>query len=120
MQVINLVSKFRSGFPGKLLHIPARKKMHVIYQETERPELLYHGVLQSEVTPGYHETEHLTTGTISFHSLDIDKEMQCYAKMKFMSEFRSGFAQKLLRNRRETDACKYQKQGDLNYCITMS
>lgn len=61
--------------------------MHVIYQETERPELLYHGVLQSEVTPGYHETEHLTTGTISFRSLDIDKEMQCYAKMKFMSEF---------------------------------
>lgn len=66
VQVRNLVSEFRSGFPWKLLRIPARKKMHVMYQKTGRPELLCHGVLQSEERLGYHETEHLTTGNNFF------------------------------------------------------
>ena len=59
VQVRNLVSEFRSGLPGKLLRIPARKKMHVMYQEIGRPAI-------TEERLGYHETEHLTTGTNFF------------------------------------------------------
>lgn len=45
-----------------------QKKMHVMYQETGRPELLCHGILQliTEERLGYHETEHLTTGADFF------------------------------------------------------
>ena len=37
--------------------------------------------------------------------------MPCWQNLKFMLEFRSGFAQTLLRNRRETDACNVPETG---------